>query len=53
MKPAQSRQGSTLPDKQFHFQSSTESEIASRRPAAVYRRWTQRFRDKPSPLNGE
>ena len=37
--------GESRPDKQFHFQSSTESEIASLSPAATYRCWTQRSRD--------
>lgn len=37
--------GESRPDKQFHFQSSAESEIASLRPAGTYRCWTQWFRD--------
>lgn len=37
--------GESRPDKQFHIQPSTESEIASLSPAAAYRCWTQRSRD--------
>lgn len=37
--------GESQPDKQFHFQSSAEREIAILSPAATYRCWTQQFRD--------
>lgn len=35
------RTGESRPDKQFHFQSSTENQIASLSPAATYRGRTQ------------